>query len=282
MLRTRRTSLARTVLVGMVLLPAAAWAQAKVVVVDNVQSSLKLKLGVRQAVATALDDLSVAMVPLEDVIPEDASCAAAACYAAIAKRVEATHVLLVQGVANPAGYRLTLEVRDGTNGRTLGTDGKDCELCAESQLAPTVQEKVTALWIRVMQEQSAPPAPPPTPRPAAVVAPPAQAPGVDTSAVSPWWQQRTPLMGLGFGVAGLVAAGFGVYYITQDGKRAETNNVNGSPILRRDTGKWGWSLTGVGVVALLAGSAMVIWGGDDGSNASVAVGPQSVVLQGRF
>ena len=50
----------------------------------------------------------------------------------------------------------------------------------------------------------------------------------------------------------------------------------------RDTGKWGWSLTGVGAVAVLAGSAMIIWGRDDGSNVSVALGPQSVALQGRF
>ena len=270
------------VLVGMMLLPAAAWGQAKVVVLDSVQTSLKLKLGVRQAVASALDDLSVAMVPLEDVLPEDVACADPACYAAIAKRVEATHVLLVQGVANPAGYRLTLDVRDGESGRTLGTDGKDCELCAEDQLATTVQQKVTSLWIRVMQEQAGPSAAAPPPPAAAVV--PARAPttGEETSGTSPWWQQRTPLMGLGFVTAGLVATGFGVYYVIQDGKTVTTDQVNQKPIMVRDTGKWGWSLAGVGVVSLLAGSAMMIWGGDDGSSVAVAVGPQSIGLQGRF
>jgi hypothetical protein len=265
----------------MVLLPAAAWAQAKVVVLDSVQASLKLKLGVRQAVAAALDDLSVAMVPLEDVLPEDANCADAACYVAIAKRVGATHVLLVQGVANPAGYRLTVDVRDGESGRSLRSDGKDCELCAEDQLSPTVQEKVTSLWIRVMQEQSAPPQP--APAAVAVVPPPAQAPGVDTTAVSSRWLQRTPLMGLGFGVAGLVAAGFGVYYIAVDGDTVEASkSTTPRPIILRDTGKWGWSLVGVGAVALVAGSAMMIWGGDDGSNVSVALGARSIGLQGRF
>ena len=268
------------VLVGMVLFPAAAWAQAKVVVLDSVQTSLKLKLGVRQAVASALDDLSVAMVPLEDVLPEDAACAAPACYSAIAKRVQATHVLLVQGVANPAGYRLTLDVRDGETGRTLGTDGKDCELCAEDQLAPTVQEKVTGLWIRVMQEQAGSS---PAPAAHAAVVPAATVtPAPETSPIPPWYQQRTPLLGLGFAAAGLVATGFGVYYITQNGKTVETNQVNQKPIIVRDTGKWGWSLTGIGVVGLLAGSAMMIWGGDDGSSVSVAVGPRSIGLQGKF
>jgi hypothetical protein len=265
----------------MILLPAAAWGQAKVVVLDSVQTSLKLKLGVRQAVASALDDLSVAMVPLEDVLPEDAACADPACYVAIAKRVGATHVLLVQGVANPAGYRLTLDVRDGESGRTLGTDGKDCELCAEDQLATTVQQKVTSLWIRVMQEQAGPsPAGPP---PAGAVVPArASTTGEETSSTSPWYQQRTPLMGLGFGAVGLVAAGFGVYYIIQDGKTVETTSINHKGIIVRDTGKWGWSLAGVGVVSLLAGSAMMIWGGDDGSSVSVAVGPRTIGLQGRF
>lgn len=267
------------VLAGMLLLPAAAWAQAKVVVLDTIQASLKLKLGVRQAVATALDDLSVPMIPLEDVLPEDASCTDATCYTAIAKRVGATHLLLVQGVANPAGYRLSLDVRDGETGRTLGTDGKDCELCAEDQLVPTVQEKVTSLWVRVMQEQSAAATPEPAP-----AAPSGMAPVTVTESAPPpaWYQQGTPLLGAGFAALGLVATGFGVYYIIQDGEAAERSQINNRPIMLRDTGKWGWTLTGVGVVAVLAGSAMIIWGRDDGSNVSVALGPRSVALQGRF
>ena len=81
---------------------------------------------------------------------------------------------------------------------------------------------------------------------------------------------------------GAVATGFGVYYITQDGKAVERSQINDRPILLRDTGKWGWGLTGVGAVAVLAGAAMVIWGRDDRADVSVAVGPQSVALQGRF
>lgn len=266
------------VVVGSILLPAAAWAQAKVVVVDTVQASLTLKLGVRQAVATALDDLSVSMVPLEDVLPEDATCADAPCYAGIAKRVEATHVLLVQGVANPAGYRLTLDVRDGETGRTLGTDGKDCELCAEDQLAPTVQEKVTSLWIRVMQEQAAAAQEEAARRTAFR---PVKTRIAEPVVSKPWWKQRTPGMGLGFAGLGLVAAGFGVYYIVVDGNAVEKNAL-GDGVLVRDTAKWGWSLTGVGAVALLAGAAMIIWGREDGSQVAVAVGPRSIGLQGRF
>jgi hypothetical protein len=275
---TRRTFLLTVALVGIVLLPSAAWAQAKVVVLDTVQASLKLKLGVRQAVATALDDLSVSMVPLEDVLPEDASCADAPCYAALAKRVQASHVLLVQGVANPAGYRLTLDVRDGESGRTLGTDGKDCELCAEDQIAPTVQEKVTSLWIRVMQEQAAAAEEQRTRRTALS---PVRARVAEPAEQTPWYQQRTPGMGLGFLGLGLVAAGFGGYYIAVDGNPVERNAL-GQAVIVRDTGKWGWSLVGVGAISMLAGTAMIIWGREDGREVAVAVGPRSIGLQGRF
>jgi hypothetical protein len=278
MLKPRGTLLASVVLVGMLLLPTAVWAQAKVVVIDTVQASLKLKLGVRQAVATALDDLTVAMVPLEDVLPEDASCADAPCYAAVSKRVEATHMLLVSGVANPAGYRLALDVRDGESGRSLGTDAKDCELCAEDQLAPTVQEKVGALWIRVMQEQAAAEQQQQSKR---VSLTPVQTPTEVRSEGVPWWKQRTPGMGLGFAGLGLVALGFGGYYVAVDGKTSE-KTAFGDPIIVRDTGKWGWSLIGVGAVSLLAGTAMIVWGREDGTEVSVAVGPNSLGLQGRF
>ena len=281
MLRLRRNLLGPLVLIGMVLLPAAASAEGnKVAVVDTVQATLRLKLGIRQAVVTALDDLSIAMVPLEDLTPEDAACTEATCFVEVAKRVQATHVLVVQGVANPAGYRLSLDLRDGETGRTLGSDSKDCELCSEDQFVPTLQEKVTKLWNRVMQEQAAQPVAEPTPpKPTRhAMGPVADAetrPGVD---VTPWWKQPTPMMGVGFGVVGALAIGFGVYYIAQDGKVAD----GAHPAILRDTGKWGWSLLGVGAVSLVAGSAMLIWGRDDGTSVSVAVGPRSLGLQGKF
>jgi hypothetical protein len=110
-------------------------------------------------------------------------------------------------------------------------------------------------------------------------------PGVDVSSVPPLWQQRTPMMGIGFAAVGLLAVGFGIYYIAEDGKTVTTSKptgASGNPIILRDTGKWGWSLLGVGAVSLVAGSAMVIWGRDDGTNVSVAVGPRSLGLQGKF
>ena len=265
------------------MLPAVAWAQAKVAVVDTVQAALRLKLSVRQAVAGSLDDLSVAMVPMEDLTPEDAACADAPCYAEVAKRVGATHLLLVQGVANPAGYRLSLDVRDGETGRSLGTDGKDCELCSEEQFSTTLQERVTALWKRVMREEARAKAAGRSRHLQPVTGDtearsPAQAP-------TPFWMQRTPMMGLGFGLAGLVGIGVGAYYIAVDGDTVEMSNprvAEGKPVIIRDTGKWGWTFLGVGAVALIAGTSMVIWGREDGTTVSVAVGPASLGLQGKF
>ena len=272
----RKNLLGLLVLVGMAALPAAAFAQARVVVVDTVQTTSRLKLSVRQAVASALDDLSVAMVPPEDLTLEDSACADAACYASTAKRTGATYILLVQGVANPAGYRLSLDVRDGETGRSLGTDGKDCELCAEDQFAPTIQDRVTKLWTRVMRESAAP-------TPAPVVATPAgQRPGVDVSAIPPWWEQPRPMIGLGLGVAGLAAIGIGVYYIAVDGHASQRSSIDNRPIILRDTSKWGWTLVGVGGVAALAGTSMFVWGRDDGTQVEVVMGPASLGLHGKF
>jgi hypothetical protein len=115
-----------------------------------------------------------------------------------------------------------------------------------------------------------------------VVPPMDRRPGVDTTTVPPWWMQHTPLMGLGFGAVGLLATGFGAYYVSVDGNTLEKDKINGKGVWVRDTGGFGWTSIGVGVVSLAAGLAMVIWGRDDGSEVSVAVGPASMGLQGKF
>jgi hypothetical protein len=266
-------------LAAMIALPAAAFAQARVVVVDTVQTSSRVKLSVRQAVASALDDLSVAMVPPEDLTLEDSACIHAACYASVAKRTGAKYVLLVQGVANPAGYRLSLDIREGETGRSLGTDGKDCELCSEDQFAPTIKDRVTRLGTRVMKENetSAQGGAP------AVDTSPSKRPGVDVSSIPPWWEQPRPMIGLGLGVVGLAALGVGIYYIAVDGNVSKSSSAgNHQGILLRDTSKWGWTLLGVGGVAALAGSSMFVWGRDDGTQAEVVMGPASLGLHGKF
>lgn len=269
-------------LLGVVLFPALAFAAgARVAVLDTIQAPATLKLNARQAVASALDDLGVAMVPLEDLTPEDTACSQPACFLATAKRVGATHLLLVSGVANPAGYRLSLELREGATGRSLGTDGKDCELCAEDQLASALQDRVTKLWKRVAAEDERTKVGAEHGQGTALETQPAVATGPS------FWSQRTPVMGLGFAAVGLVGIGFGVYYVAVDGHTVESNRPDGSgmqshPVILRDTGKWGWTFVAAGAVSFLAGSAMMIWGRDDGSQVSVAVGPASLGLQGRF
>jgi hypothetical protein len=288
MFRSRKILFGPVVLMGTYFLPSAVLAETpKVAVVDTVQASLKLKLSVRQAVAAALDELSVAMVPMEDLTQEDAACTEAPCYTEVAKRVEATHLFLVQGVANPAGYRLSLDIRDGKSGRSLGTDGKDCELCAEDQFATTVQERVKLLWTRVLDEQKLLEDQPAKkhvkePKDNALAPVTGEQPDTDASAKPPWWKQRTPMMGLGFAAAGLVATGFGIYYVAVDGNTVESTQTGGKPIMLRDTGKWGWSLVSVGLISMAAGSAMIIWGREDGTNVSVTVGLNSLGLQGKF
>jgi hypothetical protein len=274
------------VLLGMVLCPVIAQAgDTKVGVVDTIQASLPLKLNARQAVASALDELGVAMVPLEDMTTEDAACTESDCFRASAKRVGATHLLLVAGVANPAGYRLSLDVRDSDSGRSLGTDGKDCELCSEDQFSTTLQERVTSLWKRIAREEARAKAAA-SKRHLQAVAGDAEEKPTAPPPPAPIWTQRTPMFGLSLGVLGLVGIGFGAYYIAVDGNTIESTHpadaAQSHPVIVRDTGKWGWSFLGLGAVSVLAGSAMVIWGRDDGTTVSVAVGPSSLGLQGKF
>jgi len=121
------------------------------------------------------------------------------------------------------------------------------------------------------------------PRSQTVVVPPMDhRPGFDTTTVPPWWMQRTPLMGLGFGAVGLLATGFGAYYVAVDGNTLVKDKINGKGVWVRDTRGFGWTLIGVGVVSLVAGLSMVIWGRDDGSEVSMAVGPTSMGLLGKF
>jgi hypothetical protein len=292
MMHTSKNLLVPLVLVATVLVPASALAaDAKVAVIDTIQASLTLKLNARQAVAGALDELGVAMAPMEDVTAEDTACTESQCFITIAKRVGATHLLLVSGVANPAGYRLSLDVRDGDTGRSLGTDGKDCELCAEDQFASTLQERVATLWKRVAREEERAEAASHERRLTPVVAEPEEK--LSASAAPPWWTQTMPLVGVGLGVVGLVGVGFGAYYIAVDGKAVEYSHpappATSHPIIVRDTSTWGWTFLGLGVASLAAGTAMVIWGrddrsdvGSDRSSVQVLVGPGSLGLQGRF
>lgn len=290
MLDSRKHLFGLLVLVGAVVWPLLAQAgDAKVAVVDTVQASLTLKLNARQAVAAALDELGVAMVPLEDMTTEDTACTESDCFIATAKRVGATHLLLVAGVANPAGYRLSLDVRDGETGRSLGTDGKDCELCAEDQFSTALQERVTALWKRVAREEERAKAASAaaTRHLEPVAGGDEQKAAPPPPAATPIWAQRTPMMGMGFGAVGLLAIGFGIYYVAVDGHAVDMSHpsapaAQSHAIIVRDTGKWGWSFIGVGAALAAAGSAMVIWGRDEESGVSVAVGPCSIGLQGKF
>jgi hypothetical protein len=292
MMHNRKNLLGPLVLLGVILLPASAWAaDTKVAVIDTVQGSLSLKLNAQQAVAGALDEMGAGMVALENMITEDGACTESMCFRTIARRVGATHVILIGGVANPAGYRLSLDVRDGKTGRSLGTDGKDCELCAEDQFSTTLQQRVSKLWKRVMTEEAR--------AKAAERSSGLEPVAEDTEArrpatpTYPWWTQRTPIMGMCFAAAGLVGIGFGAYYVAVDGDTLEMSQppppAKSNPIVVRDTGKWGWGFLGLGGVAVAAGAAMMIWGADDGRSAAndhrnvrVVVGPGSIGLQGKF
>jgi hypothetical protein len=157
----------------------------------------------------------------------------------------------------------------------LGTSLLPTSVWAEAQNATLTASGEQAAEA-VPQPRAAPP-------PAKLVVPAMdQRPGVDTTALPPWWRQHTPVVGLALAAVGVLAGGFGSYYVAVDGNTLEKDKINGNGILVRNTGTWGWSLLGLGAASVVIGSAMVIWGREDGSEISLAVGPASMGLQGRF
>jgi hypothetical protein len=143
------------VLLGVVSPLAEARGDTRVAVLDTLAATLKVRLEVRQAVAKSLDDLEVAMVPPEDLTMNDEACGEPYCLMTLAVRSHATHILLVQGSSNPAGYHFALDLRDGKTGQSLDRDDKNCELCSEDQLAPTLGERFGRLWMRSVGARAA-------------------------------------------------------------------------------------------------------------------------------
>jgi hypothetical protein len=99
------------------------------------------------------------------------------------------------------------------------------------------------------------------------------------------WQQPLPLVGLGFMLAGVVAMSFGGYYLAVDGELDPScSNQTAEQCIYepRRTKHLGWQLLAGGGGAIVAGTALVIFGRDSDTSPSVAIGPGRVLVSGRF
>ncbi len=105
--------------------------------------------------------------------------------------------------------------------------------------------------------------------------------GGDTTTFPPWLMQRTSLIGLGFSGAGLLAIGFGTYYVAVDGDTLAKDKINGKGVWVRNTAGLGGTLIVAGLASLVAGYDVLLLAWNGGA-VSVAVGPASMALQGKF
>jgi hypothetical protein len=238
----------------------------------------------RSAAEDALDSVGVT-VPRQLHDPKKEECATADCIAERSKRVGATHVLEIQGSYGNESYKLRLDVRAANGGRILGSESKECEICSARDFLRAIKDRTTTLWMRVAREQAS--AVPPAAEPsretkratAPLIAPP------ERRAPRMLWQQPLPLVGLGFMLAGVVAMSFGGYYLAVDGELDPScSNQTAEQCIYepRRTKHLGWQLLAGGGGAIVAGTALVIFGRDSDTSPSVAIGPGRVLVSGRF
>jgi hypothetical protein len=259
-----------------------------VVVVDALQTTEKLRKEARAAINEALMDQSFESIPVNK--PGGKTCESPSCFASLAKESDALYTLVVQGTAGATGYRIAMDLREGSTGRTLGSDSKECELCDAKDFRKAVRERTSTLVARVHQELAAAP-PPVTPDPKIDEPPvnvknekidlPVPAP-IPEPVVRTFWQQPIPLIGLGLGAVGAGLLGVGAYYLAVDGKNTCRAGDVDSCFYQRDTGTFGWAMLGTGLATMAGGTALVIWGRDSANGVNVAILPQQVWLHGRF
>jgi hypothetical protein len=84
-------------------------------------------------------------------------------------------------------------------------------------------------------------------------------------------------------VGGLVLAGAGAYVLKYvDGKGIDCDGEPRVCYGIRDTAFEGWTMTGVGAVAAVAGTVLIIAHWNDDKTTAVGLGPSGIILRGRF
>jgi hypothetical protein len=246
-----------------------------VVLVEVPGAALELRERMRTAAEEGLESLGVT-VPRQLHDPSKEECTTPECVTGRSKRFGATHVLEIQGTYRDESYKLRLDVRATNGGRVVGSESKECEICSARDFVRAIKERTIALWSRVAREQasvvqpSAEASHQATPKAASLVQPPS----AEARQPRSLWRQPIPLVGLGLMLGGVVAMGFGGYYLAVDGE-SDGPRVN-------TTKRQGWELMGGGGGAVLVGAALVLLGRDSGTSPKVALGPDRILVFGRF
>ena len=251
-----------SILIGAPLASRAA-DDARLLLVDSTKSGLSPELGgrVRAAIVQAANGLGIGVIRDSAAV----ACGSQECVVDAGKNVGATHVVWIEASFRNESYSLNLEVWDVEANRELGSDSRECAICANQDLLDAALGRGRAVLDRSLRNSSVG---------ESVEKPATPVPTTPSSTKSGWSSPRL-LAGAGLTLAGIGAGITGIYYIVQDGAR-----VNGDPYNVRDTMTPGVALGVAGATAFVCGVTLLTWHLLD--RATVAVAPGRVMVAGRF
>jgi hypothetical protein len=270
-------------LLGSHLLAEAGEADVLHLVVIEPSSGSVLSKGAKEHLRAAIAEVvmrnGITLVPSSTLPDRLLRCELPGCLPQIAAASGAALVLSVEAQFAKESFKLTIRLWNADEGKLLGSDGRDCPICDEQDLWGSAALLTQGLIERARREPSKAPVAIPL---VAAAAPPVSSPApLSVAPVDPQAPSNHPgpfvtYSGFALAAAGLAALVVGSYYISVDGDRACSQCAR-----VRDTSKYGWPIAAAGGAALLGGAGLVAWSFWP-DHATVAVGPTSVFVAGRF
>jgi hypothetical protein len=220
-------------------------------------------------VATALQSKGAEVIPAIKLRTELLACTSPSCYVTIADVAGATHVLRIEGAYANDGYTLQVELWDSRTGKVARSERYHCDLCAPQSMVASARDQATLLWAQDSGTE-----------PPAVVAPVLVNPRPATPTLAPeapmwpWW-----LVG---GGAALAAGGI-VALVHGDSSSCAGSSAS-SCGQYRDYATPGVILVAGGAAVAAAGAGYLLYRHFRPESAApvVAIGPGSILLEGRF
>lgn len=252
-----------TLLLGALVVPNFAWARDEVRLRILPSSKSQLSPDLQSTLLRALEASakSEKATPIPKNVEEWTDCELPACFSDL-QSLGATHALQVDVTFANESYSFHLELWEVESKRSLGSDSRECAICAAQDLVEDVALRTQELLKRSLR----------TKRTDLVASKPVL-PSPEPQAVhSDGGQSLLPYAGIGLIVVGLGLGAVGTYYLIEDGQPKSEDNTR-----VRDTKKPGMALVASGVGALLGGVGLLTWHSVTLST-TVVIGPHPLIL----
>ena len=211
-----------------------------------------------------------------DLAPDAGACIDRACLKAMAVKSGATDVLIAVGGQNALhGYHVELRIWNVSSDRDDRSTA-ECNVCTADQIVETVSSSVGHLLDRVPVLHVS--LPPPSAPVANVAPPPSVAITVPPPAHQPELLTGKLILGGSLAVLGIAGIVTGSVYLHEDGEQTNCESVCRSVY---NTRTLGISVLAGGLVAGGIGG-WLLWSALTTHDTTVAVGPSSIAIAGRF